>query len=766
MKTYLLLSILVIFLVLQGLAFGQNVIQVQAGTDQIAAALANANAGDTIELATSGGLYVESATTVIDKPVTIRAAQGLDQKPTWTTDNDKRLLTLASDLDLDGILFDGSLGAGPTEDCIRLADSVRNQNLRVNDCVFQYFDDGLGEGHAIKAGSDDGMDSLVVTNSLFQHMMHEHISLKDENPDIQPGPCKYLWVENCTFWDGLNEAIYLQSHDNVSDGTPDPKAYISNVTVVSMGSKGLYLNQIDSAVIKNSIVINSSSWEYACRIYGTNSTVKGLLYWNCPEGISLKEGATEEQLSLIQAEVDPMMADVENGDFTLDPASPAVNAGVDGVTLGDPRWYPPPPPKTIQVQAGTDQIAAALANANAGDTIELATSGGLYVESATTVIDKPVTIRAAQGLDQKPTWTTDNDKRLLTLASDLDLDGILFDGSLGAGPTEDCIRLADSVRNQNLRVNDCVFQYFDDGLGEGHAIKAGSDDGMDSLVVTNSLFQHMMHEHISLKDENPDIQPGPCKYLWVENCTFWDGLNEAIYLQSHDNVSDGTPDPKAYISNVTVVSMGSKGLYLNQIDSAVIKNSIVINSSSWEYACRIYGTNSTVKGLLYWNCPEGISLKEGATEEQLSLIQAEVDPMMADVENGDFTLDPASPAVNAGVDGVTLGDPRWYPGATAVKTKELTLVTDYQLEQNYPNPFNPSTTISYALPQKSNVLLEVFSLLGQKVTTLVNEEQQAGRYSVTWNGADYSGRPVTSGVYLYKIKADDFTSVHRMVFIK
>jgi len=419
----------------------------------------------------------------------------------------------------------------------------------------------------------------------------------------------------------------------------------------------------------------------------------------------------------------------------------------------------------IQVEEGTDQIAAALATANAGDTIELVSPGGVYVESATTLIDKPVTIRAAADLADKPTWTTDDDSRLINLASDLSLDGILFDGSLGAGPTEDCIRLADSVRNQNLRVNDCVFQYFDDGLGEGHAIKASSDDGMDSLIVTNSLFQHMMHEHISLKDENDNIPPGPCKYLYVENCTFWDGQNEAIYLQSHDDVPDGTPDPEAYIKNVTVVSMGSKGLYLNQIDGAVIENSIVINSSSWEYACRIYGTNSAVNGLLYWNCPEGISLKEGATEDQLTMIQAEVDPMMADVENGDFTLDPASPAVGAGVDGVTLGDPRWYPIDTKVDD-EVAAVNTFQLQQNYPNPFNPSTTIMYSLAKDTRVTLEVYSVLGQKITTLIDQNQTAGQHSVSWNGTDAKGTSVTSGIYVYKINAGDFVKVRRMIYLK
>ena len=737
--------------------FGQTVYQIDAGVDQISTALAGAQAGDIIELTESGGLYNESATTVIGFPVTIRAADGLIRPPVWTCDNADRQITLASDLTLDGIIFDGSLGASSTEDCIRFDNAVFDQNLKVNDCVFQYFDNGMDEGHAIKASSSNGIDTLIVTNSLFQHMMHEHISLKDEAEEIAPGPCKYLWVENCTFWDGQNEAIYLQSHDNVPDGTPDPEVYIGHVTVVGMGSKVLYPNQIDGAVIENSIVINNSTWEYACRIYGTNSAVNGFLYWNCPEGIDLEEGATEAQLTLIQAEVDPMMADVENGDFTLAANSPAVGAGVDGATLGDPRWFPA---KVIQIAEGVDQISAALAEAKGGDTVELTTSGGVYNETATTVIGFPVTIRAAAGLADPPVWTCDHDGRQITLASDLTLDGIIFDGSLGASSTEDCIRFDNAVFDQNLKVNDCVFQYFDNGMDEGHAIKASSSNGIDTLIVTNSLFQHMMHEHISLKDEAEEIAPGPCKYLWVENCTFWDGQNEAIYLQSHDNVPDGTPDPEVYIGHVTVVGMGSKVLYPNQIDGAVIENSIVINNSTWEYACRIYGTNSAVNGFLYWNCPEGIDLEEGATEAQLTLIQAEVDPMMADVENGDFTLAANSPAVGAGVDGATLGDPRWFP-ETGVGDEGNAPYT-YRLDQNYPNPFNPSTTITFQLRQAGHVKLQIFNSLGQQIATLVDGQMNAGSHTLEW----LAPQDVAGGIYFYKIEADGFSKIRKMILMK
>ena len=90
----------------------------------------------------------------------------------------------------------------------------------------------------------------------------------------------------------------------------------------------------------------------------------------------------------------------------------------------------------------------------------------------------------------------------------------------------------------------------------------------------------------------------------------------------------------------------------------------------------------------------------------------------------------------------------------------------YALSQNYPNPFNPTTSIDYTLPARSRVRLEVFNILGRRVTTLVDTEQPAGAYSLVWNGEDRTGKPVASGVYFYRLTAGDFVSTKKMVFLK
>ncbi|HWR82282.1 MAG TPA: T9SS type A sorting domain-containing protein [Candidatus Deferrimicrobium sp.] len=97
----------------------------------------------------------------------------------------------------------------------------------------------------------------------------------------------------------------------------------------------------------------------------------------------------------------------------------------------------------------------------------------------------------------------------------------------------------------------------------------------------------------------------------------------------------------------------------------------------------------------------------------------------------------------------------------AEKAAEEQLPTEYSLSQNYPNPFNPTTDITFALPQASFVKLEIFNVLGQKVTTLVEGTREAGRHTVEWNASN-----VGSGVYLYRLAAGDFVETRKMMLLK
>lgn len=91
---------------------------------------------------------------------------------------------------------------------------------------------------------------------------------------------------------------------------------------------------------------------------------------------------------------------------------------------------------------------------------------------------------------------------------------------------------------------------------------------------------------------------------------------------------------------------------------------------------------------------------------------------------------------------------------------------EFSLAQNAPNPFNPQTRIDYDIPKATNVRLEIFNVLGQHVTTLVDEFQEPGSKSVIWDGRDNSGYTVSSGIYFYRMDAGEFSLTRKMMMLK
>ena len=89
-----------------------------------------------------------------------------------------------------------------------------------------------------------------------------------------------------------------------------------------------------------------------------------------------------------------------------------------------------------------------------------------------------------------------------------------------------------------------------------------------------------------------------------------------------------------------------------------------------------------------------------------------------------------------------------------------------ELWQNYPNPFNPSTEIKYGISQNSSVELAIFNILGQRIKTLVNKDQQPGFYVVRWNGEDEIGSFVSSGVYFMLLRAEGETVIRKLLLLK
>jgi hypothetical protein len=117
--------------------------------------------------------------------------------------------------------------------------------------------------------------------------------------------------------------------------------------------------------------------------------------------------------------------------------------------------------------------------------------------------------------------------------------------------------------------------------------------------------------------------------------------------------------------------------------------------------------------------------------------------------------------------GVMLDDIGWLVGQmTGIEDSESELPDRLTLNQNYPNPFNPQTKISFALPQKSMVSIDIYDLLGRKITRILDDELGAGQHIITWDGRDSSGSPVSSGIYFYRLVTDYGTRQAKMTLLK
>jgi hypothetical protein len=174
-------------------------------------------------------------------------------------------------------------------------------------------------------------------------------------------------------------------------------------------------------------------------------------------------------------------------------------------------------------------------------------------------------------------------------------------------------------------------------------------------------------------------------------------------------------------------------------------------------------------------------------------------PLFVDSLNNNYHLQALSPCIDSGhpdqeyndppdpnksgyalypAQGTPRNDMGAYGGPYATSWETSTFVDDensdipglpeeFELYQNYPNPFNSSTTITYQLPNITNVSLSVYDVLGQLVDILINDEiQSAGVHSARWDGKNEKGRNMSSGFYIFVLKTKDYVKLNKMLMIQ
>ncbi len=109
-----------------------------------------------------------------------------------------------------------------------------------------------------------------------------------------------------------------------------------------------------------------------------------------------------------------------------------------------------------------------------------------------------------------------------------------------------------------------------------------------------------------------------------------------------------------------------------------------------------------------------------------------------------------------------------FDEATGIKDHQdlKQVIESFKVLQNYPNPFNPSTTITYQIPNTSNVKVRIYDINGQLVKDLLNETQSEGEYKVIWNGTNDKNISVVSGVYVYTVSSNEQIISKQMILLK
>ncbi|NOY60175.1 MAG: T9SS type A sorting domain-containing protein [Calditrichaeota bacterium] len=243
------------------------------------------------------------------------------------------------------------------------------------------------------------------------------------------------------------------------------------------------------------------------------------------------------------------------------------------------------------------------------------------------------------------------------------------------------------------------------------------------------------------------------------------------------------------------------GIYLSGRNHFIIRNSILWGNFSIHGSTLYIGNYPNAKEIVdfYYSDIDTTKLEwitNFTSAGEIFWIEGNIvaDPLFADPDHFDFTLQPGSPCIDTGdpdpayndpADDENPAKPRW-PGMGTLRNdmgaygggesfwftkvennREDNLIPrQFALLQNYPNPFNPETIIEYHVPHRSHVSVAVYNLLGQKVITLVQGEAAAGIHKVVWHGRDRFGRNVGSGLYFYKFESESFCTIKKMILVR
>ena len=323
------------------------------------------------------------------------------------------------------------------------------------------------------------------------------------------------------------------------------------------------------------------------------------------------------------------------------------------------------------------------------------------------------------------------------------------------------------IQNVDDRYGGGIYCYISNPSVERNNISNNNGSGIfcnnnSHPLICSNIFDGNSGGGVRCKTRsNPVI----CHNMIINNTTYYNG--GGIYCD---------------VSSPVIFNNTISGNYSNMYGGGICLRNwsepMIINSILWDDSSRlgqeIDGFSSMFE-VRYCNV-------QGGYEGEGNI---DADPLFRDPENGDFHLmstecgDPYdSPCIDAGDPDIldSLLDCSWGLGTIAsdmgaygggdsatvsIDNEVPEIPNRFALAQNYPNPFNTSTVIRYSLPEPSDVIIEIFDILGRRVQTLLNEHRQAGIHNITFDASE-----LASGMYFYKLQAGKWVGSRRMVLLK
>jgi len=626
-----------------------------ADTNAMADAVNDAIAGDIIELV-SDGVYMNTDQMTIGEDITIRAWEMLPVKPVvkyvGTSTGAYMFKGVGSPrIDISGIEFDGDGvaegGAGMAKYLARLdnGDPTMTMDFFLDDCIVHDFNDKF-----IKPYGNCGLDSIVVTNSVFYGGASEGIVLYSGSSSDPAIVYNYAEISNNTFYAIEREAVKGQTATGGVVRIDRNTIYdCGNVENKSM----MYFRNVTDVVVSNSIFVNSQnadSGEEFVDMSDEFGVFTNNLVWDVVNN-TVGNGVETNTLA-----ADPLFSDAANGDFSVGNAGAYTHA-TDGGAIGDPRWISMVEVEVTEVTNDVhNSLSDAIAASAPGDILELV-SAGTYTIDVEMNLEHDITIRGSAALPSMPivqyTGTSSTHMFRGHNSAHISISNIEFNGNRpDGGLAKYFVRIdqSDPTLTLDLFVDNCIVHDYADKF-----IKPYGNSGIDSLVVTNSVFYGGASEGIVLYSGSSSDPAAVINYAEISNSTFYAIEREAIKGQTY-------ADTEVLIDRVTIYDCGNvenkQMIYFADMADVEVKNSIFAHSTNADAGEEFAQFESDVS-LFHHNAVWdiiNIEVEAATVSDTINM-----DPGFADAANADFTLPEDSPLYAFADDGGSIGDSRWAP---------------------------------------------------------------------------------------------------------